>query len=58
MVLEHSHEVVGMLFADVFDAKVVDTGGEADGTHFVYSKPWCELTLLVAVFVEAFSRSC
>ena len=52
--LEHSHEVVGMLFANVFDAKVVDTGGEADGTQFLYPKPWCDLALLVAVLVQSF----
>ena len=45
--------MVGMLFADVFDAKIVDTEGEADGTPFVGPKPWCERALLVAVFVEA-----
>ena len=40
-----------MLFSNVFDAKIVDTEGEADGTPFVGPKTWSELALLVAVFV-------
>ena len=37
----------------IFDAEVVDTEGEADGAPFVGPETWCELALLVAVFVEA-----
>ena len=41
------------MFPYVFDAEVVDTEGEADGAPFVGPETWCELALLVAVFVEA-----
>ena len=54
--LEHRHEMVGVLFANVFDAKIVNTEGETDGPSFVGTKTWSELALLVAVFVEAFLK--
>ena len=37
--LEHSHKMVGMLFADIFDVEFVNTEGEADGIPFVCPKP-------------------
>ena len=46
--------MICVLFPYVFDAKIVDTEGEADGVPFVGPKTWGELALLVAVFVEAF----
>ena len=33
--LEHRHEMVGVLFADIFNAEIVNTKGETDGTPFV-----------------------
>ena len=43
-----------MLFANVFDAVIVNTEEEANRTPFVSPKARSELALLVAVFVEAF----
>ena len=49
--LEHRHEMICVLFTHVFDAKVVNTERETDGAPFVGPKTWCELALLVSVFV-------
>ena len=56
MFLEDGHEMVGMLFADVFDAEIVHTKGETNGTTFVSPQSWSELALLVTVVVELFFR--
>jgi hypothetical protein len=52
--LEDGHEIVGILFAYVFDAEIVHTKGEADGTPFVSPQSASELALFVTVFVESF----
>ena len=52
MFLKNSHEVVGMFFTNVFDAKVVNAEGEADMMPFVRPKSWCEFALIAALLVE------
>ena len=45
MLLENSHNVVNMLFANILDANVVKAEREAERTPFVYPKTWSDLTL-------------
>ena len=52
MLLENSHEVVGMLFANVLDAKIVNAEGEDDRTPLMCPKIWCDLALFVALLVK------
>ena len=42
---QDTHEVFGMLFADVFDAEIVNAKGERDGTPFVHPKSSSEFGL-------------
>ena len=51
---QHTYEVVGMSFSDVFDAKIINAKGEGDGTPFVRPKSWSEFGLCVAFVVESF----
>ena len=43
-----------MLFADVFDAKIVDAKGERDGSPLVRPESWSEFGLCVSFVVEPF----
>jgi hypothetical protein len=37
-----------VIFVDVFDSKVIDNKGEADGTPIVRPETWSELALTVS----------
>ncbi len=50
-------EMLCMLSADVFDAKIIDNQCELYGSCVVLPKSRYQFTLLVTVFVEAFFRS-
>ena len=52
VLLEKSHEVFGMFFANVIDAKIFNTEGESDRTLFRCPEPWCDFALFVAPFVD------
>ena len=39
---QDAHEVFGMLLADIFDAKIVNTKVEQDGPPLVRPKSWSE----------------
>ena len=54
MSLEEGHEMFGVLFADVFDAKVIDVEGESDRAPLVGPENGDTFTLGVPLFVEAF----
>ena len=47
--LYNLNEVLGMLIIDVFDAKIVDYKGEADGAPFMRPKSRCEFALVITV---------
>ena len=40
---KHTYEVLGMLFADVFDSEVINTKINQDGTPLARPKTWSEL---------------
>ena len=52
--IENLGKIVGMFFADIFYAKVVDTEGEGDGAPVVSPEAQCGRALMVAMFVESF----
>ena len=56
VLLEDSHEMFGMLFADVFCTKVVYTKSERDGTPIMFQKKRGEFVLSIALFVQPFSE--
>ena len=45
-----------MTFTDIFNTKVVDDEAEEDGTPFVMPQALSGVTLLVAMFGEAFFK--
>ena len=54
VLLENSHEVASMLFADVLNNGVVNAEREADMAPFMHPKTRCDFTLVVALLVESF----
>ena len=52
--VENLGEMVGVFFADIFHAKVVDAEGEGDGAPIVSPEARCGRVLMVAMFVESF----
>ena len=56
MLLENSHEVATMLFANVLDTKVVNTEREANRTQVVCPITWSDLVLFVTPLVEPFLK--
>ena len=53
ILLEHLHQVLGMLLADVFDPEVVYHESELDGPPLVLPKAGYKFALVVPVFVES-----
>ena len=51
---EDTHEVFGMLLADIFDAKIVNAKGERDRPPLVHPKSWSEFGLCVSFVVDPF----
>ena len=49
-----AHEVFGMLFANVFDAEIVNAKVERDGSPLLRPKSWSEFGLCVAFVDESF----
>ena len=43
-----------VIFVDVFDSKVIDDKGEADGTPSVHPETWSELALVVSCNNQSF----
>ena len=52
--VENFGKMVGVFFADIFYAKVVDTEGEGDGAPIMSPEARCGRALMVAMFVESF----
>jgi hypothetical protein len=51
---ENLGKMVGVFFANVFYAKVVDAEGEGNGVPIVSPEAQCGWALMVAMFVESF----
>ena len=51
--VENLGEMVGVFFADIFYAKVVNAEGEGDGAPIMSPEAWCGRALMVAIFVES-----
>ena len=54
VLIENLSEMVGMFFADIFYAKVVDAEGEGDGVPIALPEARHGRALMVAMFVEPF----
>ena len=54
MFVENLGEMVGVFFADIFYAAVVDAEGEGDGAPVVSPEARCGRALMVAMFVESY----
>ena len=54
MFAENLGKMVGVFFANVFYAKVVDAEGEGNGVPIVSPEAQCGWALMVAMFVESF----
>ena len=52
--VENLGEMVGVFFAIIFYAKVVDAEGEGDGTQIMSPEARCGRALMIAMFVESF----
>jgi hypothetical protein len=52
--LKNLCEMVGLLLPNVLDAKVVDTESEQERPPVMFPKAWCDVVLMVAMFIEAF----
>ncbi len=52
--VENLGKMVGVFFADIFYAKVVDAEGEGDGAPIVSPEARCGRALMVAMFVDSF----
>ena len=52
--IENLGKMVGVFFANVFYAKVVNPEGEGDGAPTVSPEARCGRALMVAMFVESF----
>ncbi len=52
--VENLGEMVGVFFANVFYAEVVDAEGEGNGAPIVSPEARCGWALMVAMFVELF----
>ena len=51
--IENPGEMVGVFFADIFYAEVVNAEGEEDGAPIVLPEARCGRVLMVAMFVES-----
>ena len=56
MLVEDAKEVVGMLAANIFDAKIVDDQDELDGAPNVSPEAWRRGGLMVSRRVEPFAE--
>jgi len=56
VMLENSLEVLGVVFANIFNTKVIDNEEECDGASLVSPQPWGGFGLVVALGVESFSK--
>jgi hypothetical protein len=54
--LENLHKMVGVLPANVLDAKVVNTESEQEKLPVMFPKARCDVALMVVVLVEAFFK--
>ena len=52
--VENFGKMVGVFFANIFYAKVIDAEGEGDGAPIVLPEAWRGRALMVAMFVESF----
>ena len=52
--VENLGEMVGVFFANIFYAKVVDAEGEGDGAPIALPETWSGRALMVVMFVELF----
>jgi hypothetical protein len=52
--VENLGKMVGVFFANIFYAHVVNAEGEGDGAPIVSPEAWCGRALMVAMFVESF----
>ena len=50
MLLGYSHWVCGMLFADVFDSKIINYKAKLDGALFVGPQTWGKFALKLPLF--------
>ena len=49
---QDGHEVIGMLFANIFYTKVIHTQNNAHQEPLVHPEPECDLDLFVSLFVQ------
>ena len=54
--VENLGKMVGVFFANILYAKVVDAEGEGDGAPIVLPEAWCGRALVVAMFVDLFFK--
>ena len=49
MLLNYSHQVLGMLFTNVFDSKIMNYKAKLGGASFVGPQTWGKLALSISI---------